>query len=1125
MAKEKENKRQIFYDPTHHRWVFFKWVATLAALFLVISFGAVAFSVATFPALPLLNLKNPTPNYRGSVRINNPDASAGIVASQKISNRQTIKQASPIKPKVIAFYVDWDDASLTSLKANGGSIDELIPEWLHLADGAGNISADDENRQTETVNYLNQHYPKMKIVPLINNYNPQTQDWDAVQLNQMLSDPTARTAAIKNIYNFVTVNHFAGISIDFEDIYPQDQPKLVLFMQELYGVFHPIGLEVSVNIPLDDDDYNAAVLAPASDFLILMAYDENSAGSDPAGPLASQNWFTNNLKWRLAQAPANKYIVALGNYGYDWQGQEIDGSEDTFQNAMQTAKESGSNIQLDAATLNPAFDYYDSNNNLHHVWFLDATTVYNEIVAAKNYGFAGYGLWRLGSEDPTVWQVFKNLNLGGSVANSLTDMSYGYDIDYEGDGEILRVVGTPQQGKREITLDPGSGLILNEKVIAYPSAYAIDEWGATNQKKVALTFDDGPDGVYTPEILDILERYDIKATFFVIGLNAANNLGIIKRINADGDEVGNHTFTHPDISAESDKTLHFEVNAVETLLGSTIGRRTVLFRPPYSEDVEPGTPDQVAPLLATDKLGYYTVGMNIDPRDWSRPGVDTIVNDVISETAAGDGNIILLHDSGGDRSQTVAALPQIIQGLQSRGYQFVLVSDLLGVGRDAVMPPVPKNFQLIFDMNSIAFSVSDWGFIFLRWIFFAGITLGILRFIFIGILAGVERVKRRRVIYPKNYHPSVSVVIPAYNEEKVIVRTVLSILTSPFPNFDLIVVDDGSTDATYEVLTKAFSDDQKVKIFTQSNGGKASALNYGIGRSDAEIIVTLDADTIFQRDTIEKLVRPFSDDKVGAVAGNAKVGNRINIMTRWQALEYVTSQNLDRRAFDLMNCITVVPGSVGAWRKKAVLESVGFSDRTLAEDADLTFFIVKNGYKVIYEDKAVAFTEAPDNVRNFIKQRFRWMYGTLQTAWEHLDMLFHSKYKGMGFAALPNIFVFQIFFPLVSPFMDLAVILSLAWAAWQKHFHPLDYSAVYSLKDLIIFYLLFLAVDFLTAATAFLLEHKEDWKLLIWVIPQRFFYRQLMYYVAIKVFLTVLKGSIVGWRKFERKATVELEET
>jgi cellulose synthase/poly-beta-1,6-N-acetylglucosamine synthase-like glycosyltransferase len=363
--------------------------------------------------------------------------------------------------------------------------------------------------------------------------------------------------------------------------------------------------------------------------------------------------------------------------------------------------------------------------------------------------------------------------------------------------------------------------------------------------------------------------------------------------------------------------------------------------------------------------------------------------------------------------------------------------------------------------------------------------------------------------------------VPAYNEEKVILATMQALLNSDYYDFEIIVVDDGSQDATYEILESAFSEDNRVKIFTKQNGGKATALNFGISQSQSEIIITLDADTLFAPDAISKLARHFSNPKVGAVAGNAKVGNRVNIMTRWQALEYITSQNLDRRAFDLMNAITVVPGAVGAWRKQAILESGGFSNLTLAEDTDLTFSIIRARYRVEYEDEALGFTEAPDTVKNFIKQRFRWMYGSFQAVWKHRDTWFRPRYGALGLWSIPNVLVFQVFFPLISPVMDLALVMSLAWASWQKYLHPMDYSAAHPFQQVLAYYLFFLAIDLAAAVLAFLLERKrEDWTLIFWLIFQRFFYRQLMYYVAIKTLLTALKGKVVGWKKFERKATV-----
>ena len=292
--------------------------------------------------------------------------------------------------------------------------------------------------------------------------------------------------------------------------------------------------------------------------------------------------------------------------------------------------------------------------------------------------------------------------------------------------------------------------------------------------------------------------------------------------------------------------------------------------------------------------------------------------------------------------------------------------------------------------------------------------------------------------------------------------------------------------------------------------------------TQAEIVITLDADTLFTRDTIGKLVRHFADPKIGAVAGNTKVGNRVNLMTWWQALEYITSQNLDRRAFHVLNCITVVPGAVGAWRRKAVEQAGGFSGDTLAEDADLTIAIRRLGYSIAYDDEAVALTEAPDTVRSFLRQRYRWMFGTLQSAWKHADTFFRPRYGSLGFVALPNIFIFQVLFPLLSPVMDLLMVGSLMSAGFNRWQHPVEASAD-NLWHVLFYYALFVAVDFLASALAFAFEPREDRSLLLWLFWQRFTYRQLMYVVAIQSVLSSLRGAAVGWRTIERKATVRLD--
>jgi cellulose synthase/poly-beta-1,6-N-acetylglucosamine synthase-like glycosyltransferase len=417
--------------------------------------------------------------------------------------------------------------------------------------------------------------------------------------------------------------------------------------------------------------------------------------------------------------------------------------------------------------------------------------------------------------------------------------------------------------------------------------------------------------------------------------------------------------------------------------------------------------------------------------------------------------------------------------------------------------------------------VAEW---LLFWIFTIAVILGVARLVVIGALALVQRVKRHQDrSRPTTFAPPVSVVIPAYNEEKVISRTIDSLLAQQYGGeLEIIVVDDGSRDGTYQQARATHGEHPRVRVFTKPNGGKASALNLGIAHALHEIVIALDADTLFARDTVAELVQPLMDQRVAAVAGNAKVGNRINIVTRWQALEYVTSQNLDRRAFSLLDCITVVPGAVGAWRRQVVQEVGGFKEDTLAEDQDLTLAVRRAGYSVAYADGAVALTEAPDTLRALARQRFRWSFGTLQCAWKHRGALFRSRYGTLGWIALPNVWLFQLLLPALSPIADLMFVFSLLSVWATRTSHGATYALV-NLEQVMTYYAVFLLVDWAAAMIAFVMERGED-KSLTWLIfIQRFAYRQVMYWVVVKSFAAAVRGHVVGWGKLERKATVELE--
>lgn len=1118
----RQQKHAVFFDPKRKRWSRTKWLVNLASLAALGIFGFFVFTIISSPDLPPLTLSKQQRYYKGP----HPDAPPNLVktsrrnprtvqsrwSSRSVSHDRVNAQATLGHPPVAAFYVDWDDTSFTSLKQNVEHLDALMPGWLYLGSESGSLSSKVEPK---VLKLIAEKKPAIELYPLLNNYGADNR-WEGDKLARFLNNAAARNRLIRDLTVYLLSHHFAGVTVDFEEVPDPSQPALRSFMAELAGDLRLFGLKVSQCLPAQDESYDYRYFGAVTDFVVLMDYDQHWSSSEP-GPIAAQGWFADILARRAQEIPPEKLVLAVANYGYDWEEGKPEAGEITFQEAIVIARESDGKISFDPDSLNPTFDYWDDNDRRHRVWFLGAVSTFDEMRAAEGYPLRGLALWRLGSEDPSIWDVLTSSARDAESAAKLQTLSYGYGVDYNGRGEILRVDSTPQDGKRTLKYDPALGLITEDQYAVFPSPYAVARYGRAKHQ-VALTFDDGPDRRFTPAILDILKKEGAPATFFVTGANGGENVDLLRRMIAEGHEIGNHTFTHPDIGDISVKQLEMELNSTQRLFESKLGRQSIYFRPPYGTDAEPETPAEVKPLEVAERLGYIVVGERIDPHDWQTPGRDEIVKAVIDQ--AGTGNIILLHDGGGDRSETIAALPDIIHELRNRGYVFVPVSALLGKTRDQVMPPLPPDQYWQARIDDLIFTSYDLLAKGIRALFLIGIILGTGRILFIAVLATGQWSRSRSAEPPAPTVPTVTVIVPAFNEERVIAGTVQSLLDSNYSNLDILVINDGSADRTVEVLAATFPNEPKLKIFSVAAGGKAHALSFGFQQTESEIVVTLDADTIFEPDTISKLVAHFVDPQVGAVAGNAKVGNRINVLTKWQALEYITSQNLDRRAFDTLNCITVVPGAVGAWRRDVVLAAGGFKEDTLAEDADLTMSIRRLGYRIIYEDLAVAWTEAPDTVRNFLTQRFRWSFGTMQAVWKHRDTFGRRRFGSLGLVALPNILIFQLIFPFLSPLIDLLMLSSIVMAVFQKVQHPAG-AAFDSVLRILIFYAMFLLFDYGSCILAFALEKRAEWSLLFWVFWQRFFYRQLMYYVAIKSLATAVKGAAVGWGKVERKATIQ----
>jgi len=1018
----------------------------------------------------------------------------------------------------IGFYTNWggkDDPSWPSLKRSLKYLDWVVPSWMSLDGPKLEFKTRLDRRALDLIRTTK---PNVAILPMIQNAT--MGKWNGAGLAELLADRDRTDRLLNQIVQFVAANKLQGVTVDFEQVPKSAHKDLEDFLTRMSAAFAPHDWIIAQCAPFDDDDWPYQTYADIVDYTMLMAYDQVD-DRGPAGSIAGQDWYEKMLDKRMRQLPADSTIVTIGSWAYDW-ADKNPAQVLTFEFAMAAARDNGASVVFDPASNNPHFGYTENDGVKHDVWFLDGVTAFNQIHAADPYRPAGYGLWKLGSEDPSILPLMGRA-YDAPAPESLKHIANNIeDVDFDGEGEILRVEADPAIGVRSMTIEPSTGDVVDEHYDSLPTSYVIRRVGAL-PKKLALTFDDGPDPEWTPAILDILKAKKVPATFFMIGSAMEAHPGLVQRVLSDGHEVGNHTYTHPNLADTPAAAVRLELNATQRLFQALTGRSMRLFRPPYLGDAEPSDADEIVPVEIAQSLGYITVGTHVDTLDWMMPSVPQMMKDVIREVEDPSpyirGNIILLHDSGGDRSQTIALLPTLIDTLRAKGYSFVPVSELGGFKRNDVMPRLPLDMSLYAD-RAVFLTISYLAQ-FLYYCFLGAIVLGVAR---LFVLAGLALWKRARGLgapLPGSGAPQkVTVLIPAFNEEKVIVTTIERILASDYPNMEILVIDDGSKDHTAYIVRAHFMKESRVGVISIPNGGKANALNVGLAHAQGEVVVALDADTQFEKTTISRLVRWFTDAAIGAVAGNAKVGNRINMITRWQALEYIVAQNLERRALSALDTLTVVPGAVGAWRRDVLRDIGGFPADTLAEDQDLTIAIQTKGYRVHFDPTAVAWTEAPDTVRGLAKQRFRWAYGTLQCLWKYRGITFNPAYEELGLVALPQVWLFQILLTTLAPVADLLLL----WQLIGEYINYAQHVGTYTgdnLRIVGIYYVIFIVVDILAAMVGFLMEKGEDWRLLWWLPLQRFGYRQIMYYVVLRSLWTALRGPFVGWGKLERHGTVK----
>ncbi|MFD6422277.1 bifunctional polysaccharide deacetylase/glycosyltransferase family 2 protein [Streptomyces sp. NPDC060198] len=689
------------------------------------------------------------------------------------------------------------------------------------------------------------------------------------------------------------------------------------------------------------------------------------------------------------------------------------------------------------------------------------------------------------------------------------------------DGYLRSEVGGDQRVRSGATSDEVPQSVLDGgPFLSFTDGEARSE--SVPDKTIVLTFDDGPDPEWTARVLDVLDDNDVPGTFFLVGSMIARHPDLVREMVADGDEVGVHTFTHVDLSYQSAGRVTREIAQTQLALAGAAGITTNLFRAPYSS-----TPDAIDDYSwpVYEKLGamgYTSVFIDTDSEDWKTPGVDAIVRG--ATPASGEGASVLFHDSGGDRSQTLKALPAYIKKMKAAGYTFTTVSGAQqqAVGDSGTAAPVPAGGSAVAAPEQAAHHTADAASVWegrglllavavAEWTVPALATLlGVVgvavlgRFGLMVFLAGrhARRRNRRRFSWGPAVTRPVSVVVPAYNEKECIAGTLTSLAASTHP-IEIIVVDDGSTDGTAEIAESLRL--PQVRVVRQENAGKSAALNNGVRQASCDLVVMMDGDTVFEPDTVAQLVQPFADPRVGAVAGNAKVGNRDTLIGAWQHIEYVMGFNLDRRMYDLLGCMPTIPGAIGAFRREAVLRVGGMSEDTLAEDTDITIALHRAGHRVVYTEHARAWTEAPSSFSQLWRQRYRWSYGTMQALWKHRRSVTDRGPSGrFGRIGMPLVVLFQILTPLLAPLIDVFTVYAMLFVDFEGS---------------LLAWLAVLGIQLACAGYAFRLD-REKYRYLLMLPLQQLAYRQMMYLVLMHSALTALTGGRLRWQKLKRTGAV-----
>ena len=1012
---------------------------------------------------------------------------------------------------VFALLPSAPAGAFRSFIDNCAEIDVLVPDWFEIGGDVPGLTS--TSLDPDLTAALTSVFSSNVAAPLLFPAASLSYKEDTAAFLRRMRAADARAELVAEVVAALAAIKASGLCLTLDFPLTADLSGVEALLADLNSAFQRSGSQLCTILTAESDLWQRRGIIDASDYVIVKMFGSPWIGSAPR-PLSPDDTFLATATRISGTIGPKKFVPALGLMAVDWVSGQTQPETISFAEAMVRIDTAGGTVKFAETARNSYSRFVDKDGLRHQIWLLDAASAHNALIDLQKLGTAQVGLSDLGQEDPAVWAVLAGFDtaLDGAdadtrdLAQKLQSTSLSGKVQFKGQGAFYQWATAPRTGQRSIREDPVSGKIIDQGWTILPQPAVMQKFGRGNGLQVALTFDDGPSLDATTEILDALKAVDAPATFFVVGNAVLKYPDLVRRMVREGHLVGTHTFTHPSLGKIDPWRLEVELSATNRLVAGLTGHDMRVFRPPYIRGDGPFDGREAMMFATVAERGFIVAGSDITPPDWDGLSAEQIINKVIEELDLGYGNVIVLHDGRGKGMHTAEAIGPMVKALRERGYQIVPLAEILGTTTAALMPATKVSLS---GFDSVSFGAIMGFSQLMYWMFWLVLIAGLARSLIYIILAHRRETPANRL----RALPSVTVVIPAFNESRVILSSIRTALASVYPDLRVIVVDDGSTDDTLQLARAAFGDHPAVTILTQPNQGKWMALNAAYEVMDSEIAVCMDADTEIAPDAVFHLVQPFVDSRVGAVAGTILVGNKRNLLTRMQALEYFTTQNIGRRAHDHINGIIVVPGALGAWRVEAVRDIGMLSNETLTEDTDLTMWMLRNGYTIGYAERATGRTEAPADLRSLLKQRLRWNTGILQALWKHKGIF--REAPSLRLFSLADLILFGYVLPFLAPLVDI-IFFTMLFATLAEVASGQMPDLSNTTSAMMLGYILLPLADLVIILAAFRFDRRESLGLvLVWPL-QSLFYRQLIYVSAIRAVLSAISGRLTGWDKLTR---------